>query len=193
MSRRLALALVAAAVVIAVAGLAAIWWPRSSEIAPGAPAPAGTAPLAADEVPEIVTLYFPGSGWKLEEEEREIAPGSGPEEKVRRIVRELIAGPRKEGLYAPLPSEVEVQGAYVGARGIAYVDLHRPENGPPPAAGSLQEQLMVYSLVNSVVVNVEGVDQVVLLWNGNQPPSVAGHLDNQRPLASNLGLVATSP
>jgi len=142
---------------------------------------------------EVVTLFFPGVERNLEEEERKITAKLFPEEKARRILQELVAGPQKEELYSPLPSEVEVRGAYAGREKILYVDLHRPENGPPPAAGSLKERLMVYSLVNSIVANVDGVERVALLWNGNQPASLSGHLDTGKPLPANPGLVAENP
>ena len=48
--------------------------------------------------------------------------------------------------------------------------------------GSKQELLVVYSLVGSVVRNVEGVERVGLLWNGNQGSTFAGHVDTTRPL-----------
>ena len=190
MNRRRTLTLGAMAAVVAMVGITAIWWPRSPAQR-SAGIGVATAPRTGEEK-EIVTLYFPGPGRNLQEEEREIDSSLLPEEKARRIVQELIAGPRKEGLYAPLPSEVEVQGTYVGKDDVVYVDLHRPESGPPPAAGSLQEMLMVYCLVNSIVVNVDGIGRVALLWNGNQPLSLSGHIDNGKPLAAKLGLVAAS-
>ena len=87
------------------------------------------------------------------------------------------------GTRAVLPDDATIGGIYLGGGGVAYLDLHRPENKPPPPMGSLQETLLVYSLVNSVVLNVPAVERLSLLWNGNQRPSLAGHLDNAGPLA----------
>ena len=44
------------------------------------------------------------------------------------------------------------------------------------------ELLTLYSLVNSVVENVPGARSLVVLWNGRQPRSFAGHVDTSRPL-----------
>jgi hypothetical protein len=47
----------------------------------------------------------------------------------------------------------------------------------------------VYSLVNSVALNVPAARRVALLWNGTQRQSFAGHLDTSRPLAPDPSLV----
>ena len=50
--------------------------------------------------------------------------------------------------------------------------------------------LTVYSLVNTVLLNFEQLDRVVLLWNGRQLRTFAGHVDTMRPLAANPDLIA---
>ena len=60
------------------------------------------------------------------------------------------------------------------------------------ALGSEDELLAVYSFVNTVVLNgIEGVDRVVLLWDGRQPETFAGHVDVSRPLAADTSWVIT--
>ncbi len=53
--------------------------------------------------------------------------------------------------------------------------------------------LTVYSLVNTVLLNTEGAERLVLLWNGQQPMTFAGHLNTARPLKANRDLVARDP
>lgn len=48
--------------------------------------------------------------------------------------------------------------------------------------GSKQELLAVYSLVNTVAMGSEAVEKVVLLLDGKQPETLAGHVDLARPL-----------
>lgn len=55
-----------------------------------------------------------------------------------------------------------------------------------PAMGLTEELLAVYSLVNSLTASNLGVDQVVLMWNGEQRPTFAGHVDTTRPLMADL-------
>ena len=87
--------------------------------------------------------------------------------------------------------------------GVAYVDLTTVEidsgtgevaatasRSPVvlerPAMGLREELLAVYSLVNSLTANNIGVDRVVLMWNGEQRPTFAGHVDTTRPLMADL-------
>lgn len=86
--------------------------------------------------------------------------------------------------------------------GVAYVDLTmaevgdgRGERGAPrrsalvlerPAMGLTEELLAVYSVVNSLTANSLGIDRVVLMWNGEQRPTFAGHVDTTRPLMADL-------
>ncbi|MEM8994950.1 MAG: GerMN domain-containing protein [Acidobacteriota bacterium] len=48
--------------------------------------------------------------------------------------------------------------------------------------GSKQELLTVYSVVNTVVLGSDAVERVVVLIDGKQPSTLAGHVDLTRPL-----------
>lgn len=139
-----------------------------------------------------VDLYFPTTGGLLAAETRELAPGGQPVDKTRAVVEALLEGPRSEdgGRVRPLPEDIGLLGVYLGPDGVAFVDLGTAEPREPPAMGSREEMQIVYSLVNSVTLNVAEVRRVVLLWNGNQRPTFAGHLDTSQPLAPNTDLVA---
>ena len=60
-----------------------------------------------------------------------------------------------------------------------------------PGWGSRQEMLAVYSVVNTVLASAPEITSVILLRNGQQRPTFAGHLDTSRPLLANQQLVAT--
>ncbi|MCB1055341.1 MAG: GerMN domain-containing protein [Acidobacteria bacterium] len=140
-----------------------------------------------------VTLYYPSlSDRRLHAEERSI-PESTREEKVRSIVAALLEGPQSQMLAAPLPGTIELAGVFFGEGGVIYLDLRQPDQERPPALGSLEELLAVYSLVDSVALNTPGIDRVALLWNGSQPESFSGHVDTARPLTPNRKLLAESP
>ena len=72
---------------------------------------------------------------------------------------------------------------------MVYVDLVSEDGGPPPQGGSTEERLRVYSLVNTLVLNVAEARSAVLLWNGTQPATFSGHLDLSRPLLPDPSLV----
>lgn len=58
------------------------------------------------------------------------------------------------------------------------------------ALGSEDELLAVYSLVNTVALNdIAGVESVVLMWDGRQPETFAGHVDVSRPLVADASWV----
>jgi spore germination protein GerM len=157
---------------------------------PAVEAPREVAPAPTETTAMPVTLYFPGPGGLLGVERREVAGAGRPEERMARVIEALLAGPQTAGLAAPFAAGVEVEALYLNAEGTAYVDLKAPESQLPLSAGSTQERQIVMSLVNSIALNVPEARRVVLLWNGVQPGTLAGHLDLTRPLAPDEGLVA---
>ncbi len=151
-----------------------------------------TAETAGDpSVPlSAAALFFPDDSGNLSAETTQV-PELPTELRIRRLAEGLIAGPQDTTgvLHAPLPKETQVGGVLV-LDGIAYVDLHGKDEGPPPAVGSMDEQMILYSLVDTIVLNTPGVERVVLLWNGSQRETFAGHFDTTRPLAADKSLIA---
>ena len=187
------------AAVLAIVLLALIlFWPRGGE--DEGPVEDGTAELAAedgadldplDEVPPVErTLFFPGEGGRLYGETRLLPATETLDREVQILVSTLLAGPENTSLRPPLPENVRLRSAYTLADGTVVLDLETPDGGGPPAVGSQREMLMVYSLVETVTRNVEPIERVALLWNGQQRRTLGGHLDISRPLASNPSLVA---
>ncbi len=160
------------------------------------PAEDREASAAGDQTPTVepngdearLTLYFPGGGGWLVAEER-LVPVVDRGVDLEAIAAEVLAGPTTEGLYAPFPDETRVGSVFVSSDGVAYVDLVS-NRARPPSSGSRQEMLSVYSLVNSVLTNLPDLTGVVLLWNGQQRATFAGHLDTGRPLRENRTLIA---
>ncbi len=104
-------------------------------------------------------------------------------------------------VFPALPAGVRLLALEV-LDGVAYVDLtmtavsdgtgDRAGAGRSalvlerPAMGLTEELLAVYSVVNSLTANSLGIDRVVLMWNGEQRPTFAGHVDTTRPLMADL-------
>ena len=105
-------------------------------------------------------------------------------------------------VFPALPAGVRLLALEV-LDGVAYVDLTMAEVGDGtgeragaagrsalvlerPAMGLTEELLAVYSVVNSLTANSLGIDRVVLMWNGEQRPTFAGHVDTTRPLMADL-------
>jgi Sporulation and spore germination len=94
------------------------------------------------------------------------------------------------GLVRPFPPDVKLGSVQLLADGTAYVDLRWPGHEEPPESGSTEEIQRVYSVVDSLALNVPQVSRVVLLWNGTQRITFGGHLDTSRPLLPDRTLLA---
>lgn len=136
-------------------------------------------------------LYFPGRGARLHAERRALAAELVGEARLKLIVELLLSGPENSELTRTLPSHVELRAVTLGADGILFLDLSSKE-GTLRGLGSKSELLAVYSLVDTVLLNEPLAHSVVLLWNGRQQPSLAGHVDTTRPLTLNRDLIAES-
>jgi hypothetical protein len=173
-SGRSRLALAAAGALVAFALIAAGWWWSRRDAAVEA--------VGGDDGPTLdlaVTLYFPTQGTTLAGETRGLAVPDDPERQLLALAHALLAGPESPILAAPLPPGVVVRSIHLDA----------PEGAPPPPGGSTEELLRVYSLVNTLSLNVAAVEGVVLLWNGEQLVTWSGHLDTSRPLAADPSLI----
>jgi hypothetical protein len=205
MTRRWAGAIVAAAALVVAF---ALWlWLRPLRERPGGQAPEVAAPPAAvaatpaSEPPlaaEAATtwtarLYFPAASDRLLAEEHAISSGESPRERASAALRALLAATPAAPRVPIFPTAVELGRALLLEDGTFVVDLRAAESADPPASGSTVEQLRVYALVHTVLRNVPEVGQVVLLWNGRQRPSFAGHLDTARPLRLRSDLEAPEP
>lgn len=148
----------------------------------------GAVPVAQREV----ELYFPGQGGRLYAESHKIADTDEVLEQVREIVQAVLAGPSSSYLRAPLPAGTALRGVDWKDDGIVYLDFQSPEYPSPPPSGSNREMLMVYSVVDSVGLNLPEVKGVALLWNGEQRVTFAGHVDTTQPLSPDTSLLRRS-
>ncbi len=82
---------------------------------------------------------------------------------------------------------VELATVHLSDDGVVYLDLAAAQMPAPPVSGSHGELLVVYSFVNSILGNVPEARAVVMLWNGTQRPTFAGHVDTTRPLPAEAG------
>jgi hypothetical protein len=172
-SRRLAGALLGLALVLLVTATSWLLLRDRGTRSIAAPAPSAVLPPSVGSV----ALFFPGQDGRLHREARELTLDGDVTERSRQLVGALLEGPRGEGLLPLLP-------------GVVYLDLRAPPDPQALAMGSRQELVTVYGLVDSVVLNIEGLVSVGFLWSGAQPPSFAGHVDTTAPLAADTSLVA---
>ena len=103
------------------------------------------------------------------------------------IVESLIKGPQK-GLVRTIPAATELRAIYIDSEKVCYVDLSEAVKSNHPG-GSNSELLTIYSVVNSLILNVPEIEQVKILIDGNESSTLAGHIDLQFPFKAHMLLI----
>lgn len=187
MSRGQALALIGAILLLATVLILA-WVGNGDDAAQEEVAPVALGATVRSGAAHQIVLFFPSEAGFLVPESRSLPQDSTGEELAATVITHLLSGPQTRQLFAPLPEGVALSSVHLSQDGILYVDLSTAD-GDPLRLGSQQELLATYSLVDSIIANVEEAHRVVLLWNGQQRETFAGNVDTRRPLAANRRLV----
>ena len=135
-----------------------------------------------------VYLYFADEkGSFLLAEKRMLLQNEDTAEMGRAIIEDLIKGPRGK-LVRTIPEGTSLNAIYVSHDGTAFVDFSDAlrENHP---GGSQTELLTVYSIVNSLALNIPQVNSVKILIEGRETMTLAGHIDLRSPFKANMILV----
>jgi len=139
-----------------------------------------------------VKIYFPSALKNgLIGEFREIFATSVPGDRAKQIVADLISGPRSSQAMRALPPDVRLRQAYVLASGVAYLDFNAALT-EGVGGGSMEELLVVYSIVDSVVLNIPEIKRVGILVNGQPLETLNGHIDLRHPLPADRELILGS-
>lgn len=150
--------------------------------------PPGNTDLAEDK---SVYLYFMEPGGRyLTGEIRDLASSDDTLEFCRKILDRLIKGPAGKPSNALMPvlnPDTRILGVYIDEETV-YVDLSS-KAGLSYAGGVRSELLSVYSIVNTLVLNVDGITRVKILLDGNEAETFAGHIDIGYPLNAHMLLV----
>jgi len=137
---------------------------------------------------EIVSLFFLSEAdGLLHPEEREIMAVPSLHMKARLIIEELVSG-SYNGLIAPFPPETELREFFLSPEGTAYVDFSRDFQDDHPS-GASAEIATIYSVVNTLIFNIESIEKVFILINGGEKETLSGHLDLSRPFVPKFDLI----
>ena len=135
-----------------------------------------------------VHLYFADrKGRHLQAEERKIE-AKDTDSAIRAIIGALLQGPDDSKLVSTIPTGSKLLHTFVTEDGTAYVDFN-PELSSLHPGGVTAERLTLYSIVNSLVLNLETVERVQLLLEGKPASTLSGHLDILHPKTANLLIV----
>jgi spore germination protein GerM len=136
----------------------------------------------------VVHLYF---AYKevayLASEERVIVQSEDIIELGKSIIAALIKGPKRDFM-PTIPIGTALRAFYVTSTGTAFVDLTQNASQNHPG-GSNSEMLTIYSIVNTLVLNLPEVKSVKILIEGRESMTLAGHVDIRFPFKANMLLV----
>ena len=141
---------------------------------------------------ETAVLFFPSlSARMLVAESRPIKWAPAEADRVRQVLLALAEGPSQR-LGHPLAAATNVRAVFLTTEGTAYVDL----SGDLLSSvypGIEAESLAVYSIVNSITVNIPTVKRVKILIQGQEVDTLEGHADLTDAIVPDPSLVKGGP
>ena len=136
----------------------------------------------------VVHLYFSDKKNSfLIAEVWNLGHSDNPAEFGKIIVEALANGPRT-GLMRTLPEGTTLNAFYVTRDGTAYVDMSNKIRQAHPG-GIKSELFIIYSIVNSLILNIPEIDAVKILIGGRDAVTLAGHIDLRFPFKANMLLI----
>ena len=136
----------------------------------------------------VVHLYFADKNNSfLKSEERELLHSNNPTEFGKAIIAALIDGPRT-GLIRNILEGTKLKAFYLTEDGTAYADMS-DDIKEGQSGGVKSELFAIYSVVNSLVLNIPDIHAVKFLINGKESMTLNGHIDLRFPFKANMLLI----
>jgi spore germination protein GerM len=136
-----------------------------------------------------VYLYFGVATDTLLVAEKRVVDGAAdPTTLAKNIIDALISGPADKNLVRTLPEGTACGAFYVTDEGVAYADFSGQIRDRHPG-GAESELLAIYSIVNSLVLNVDQIKKVKILIEGSEAGTMAGHIDLRHPFSANMRMI----
>jgi len=103
------------------------------------------------------------------------------------LVRALMEGSRMN-LVRTLPDGVQLQSVTVDKNGTAHVSFDRKliDNHP---GGTASEMATLYSMANTLALNLQEIKRVKLLIDGKEFTTIKGHVDAREPILPDRDLI----
>jgi spore germination protein GerM len=166
--------------------LGKLFFPRGESDSPSSRM-TGSIPVQ-QTITQKVHLYFADrKGNHLQAEERKIV-AEDTTSAIASIINALVEGPDNPKLVSTIPAGSRLLHIFVTDDGTAYLDFDSELSRLHPG-GVTAERLTLYAIVNSLVLNLEQIERVQLLFEGNPTSTLSGHLDIRQAKTANLLIV----
>ena len=141
-----------------------------------------------NSVSTVVHLYFADKNNSfLKAEDRTFLHSNHPAEFGKAIIQALIEGPRT-GLMRTIPENSKLKAFYITGDETAYVDMSNEFKGRH-SGGVKSELFTIYSMVDSLVLNIPEIHAVKFLIDGKESMTLNGHIDLRFPFKANMLLI----
>jgi spore germination protein GerM len=149
---------------------------------------AGTPKLLSTYGSSRAHLYFIDENHQfLKAEERTLGRQDNAVARAKSMISGLIEGP-KSHLLPALPQETKLLALYITEDGVGYADFNKAISERHPG-GCLTELLTIFSVVNTLALNLEEVERVKILIEGREAQTLAGHIDIRFPFSPNILMI----
>jgi len=139
--------------------------------------------------PRVVRLYFESAGMLLVAEPRNLQLPQSSAGAMPVVMRELVKGATNPAFARVLPADTVIRGAYLLPDGTAFVDLGGVTLTQGWSAGSHEELMAIYAIVQTITSNFPEAKKVRVLVNGTPAETLAGHIALDRALTPDGALV----
>lgn len=185
---RFAFATATAGLVVVVLGLAAIWFVlRVGGVASPSSPLRDLVTRRGNLPPDKAMLYYTKDGRTLTGAVADLGVAGLPGERARAIVARLVEGRDADLFRNPVPAGTRLLSVFLKGD-LAIVNLSK-EFSTNLNGGIDAELLAVYSVVNSILVNIDGIDAVQIKIDGEELPVLRGFVDIEGPLVADTGLM----
>ena len=136
----------------------------------------------------VANLYFADKDNSyLIAESRVLLHAGDPVAMGKSIIQGLADGPQGE-LMPTIPKGTTFRAFFILEDGTAYIDMSETISDGHPG-GCESELLTLFSIVNSLVLNIEEITTVKILIGGREATTLAGHMDIRYPYKANMLMV----
>ncbi len=120
-------------------------------------------------------------------EKRTLAWDSDPEKRAAALLKELLRGPSGAAVRTA-PERARLRSVSIASDGTAQADFSAELSGAHPG-GSSSEVLTVYSIVNTLALNIDAIKKVQILLDGRPADTIAGHVDCRQPFEPSMKII----